>query len=62
MKWIKRFFGLDTPLEKKKKQLSELRSQAFLAQRNGDLRKYGALSKQAEDLEDQIVEAINESR
>ncbi len=62
MKWIKRFFGLDTPLEKKKKQLSVLRKQAFLAQRNGDLRKYGTITKQAEELEDQIVEMTDGSR
>ena len=62
MKWVKRLLGLSTPLEKKKRQLSALRHEAFYATRDGDLRKAGDLSKKAEQLEDEIVEMISESR
>ena len=62
MKWIKRLLGLSTPLEKKKRELSPLRHEAFCATRDGNLRKAGALSKRAELLEDEIVEMISESR
>ena len=62
MKWIKRLLGLSTPLEKKKKELSNLRVLAMSAQRNGDLKKYAAISKKAEGIEDEIVEMINENR
>lgn len=61
MKWIKTLLGFQTPLEKKKKKLADLRSKAVFAQRNGDLRKYADLIKQAEELEDEIVEILNES-
>ena len=62
MKWIKRLLGLSTPLEKKKRQLSSLRHEAFYATRDGDLRKVGELSRKAELLEDEIVEMISENR
>lgn len=62
MKWIKRLLGLNTPLEKKKKELSNLRVRAVMAQGNGDLKRYVALSKKAEHVEDEIVEMISESR
>ena len=62
MKWIKRLFGLSTPLEKKKRELSSLRHAAFYATRDGNLRKAGELSKKAELLEDEIVEMISENR
>ena len=62
MKWLRRLLGLSTPLEKKKRQLSSLRHEAFYAIRDGDLRKAGKLSKKAEVLEDEIVEMINECR
>ena len=58
MKWFKSLLGLASPLEKKKKELSALRSKSMLAQRNGDLRTYGKLSKKVEELEDEIVEMI----
>lgn len=61
MKWLKKLLGLSTPLEKKKKQLTVLWSEAMIAQRNGNLRKHAELVKQAEMLEDEIVEAINET-
>ena len=62
MKWLKRLLGLSTPLEKKKRQLSYLRHEAFYATSDGDLRRAGELSKKAELLEDEIVEMFNESR
>ena len=62
MKWIKRLLGFSTPLEKKQKELSVVRLKAVQAQRNGDLRTFGDLSKKAEALEDEIMELINESR
>ena len=62
MKWLKRLLGLSTPLEKKKRQLSSLRHEAFYAVRDGDLRKARELSKKAELLEDEIVEMFSESR
>jgi len=62
MKWIKRLLGLSTPLEKKKRELSSLRHEAFYATRDGDLRRAGELSRKAESLEDEIVEMISESR
>ena len=62
MKWLRRLLGLSTPLEEKKRQLSSLRHEAFYATRDGDLRKAGELSKKAEQLEDEIMEMISESR
>ena len=62
MKWIKRLLGLSSPLEKKKRELSSLRHEAFYATRDGDLRRAGELSRKAEQLEDEIVEMISEVR
>ena len=62
MKWIKRLLGLSTPLEKKQRELSSLRHEAFYATRNGNLRKASMLSKRAELLEDEIIELISASR
>tara|TARA_A100001011_G_scaffold268834_2_gene277969 strand:+ start:393 stop:587 length:195 start_codon:yes stop_codon:yes gene_type:complete len=56
--WIKNLLGLNTPIEKKKIELSSIRHQAFYATRNGNLRKAGELSKRAEEIEDEIVEMI----
>lgn len=60
MKWLKRLLGLTTPLEKKKKALSNLRVQAVMTQRNGDLKRYATLSKKADQLEDEIVEMLSD--
>lgn len=60
MKWLRRLLGLSTPLEKKKRQLSALRHEAFHATRDGNLRKAAKISKKAELLEDEIVEMISE--
>jgi hypothetical protein len=62
VKWIKRLLGLNTPLEKKQRELSSLRHEAFYATRNGNLRKASMLSKRAELLEDEIIELISASR
>ena len=59
MKWIKKLFGLRTPLEKKKAELSKMRQQAMIVQRNGDIRAYSELSKKIEELEDEIVNMID---
>jgi hypothetical protein len=60
MKWLRKLLGINTPLEKKKKALSSLRVQAVMAQRNGDLKRYAALSKKAEGVEDEIVEMLSD--
>tara|TARA_R110001583_G_scaffold14285_1_gene60073 strand:- start:4006 stop:4188 length:183 start_codon:yes stop_codon:yes gene_type:complete len=60
MKWLRKLLGINTPLEKKKKALSNLRVQAVMAQRNGDLKRYAALSKKAEGIEDEIVEMLSD--
>ncbi|AWL11581.1 hypothetical protein HMF8227_01095 [Saliniradius amylolyticus] len=45
-------FGLFSanPSKKYRKQLSKLQEQALTAQRNGDIRQYSMLSKDADDL------------
>ena len=60
MRWLKSWLGLSTPLEKKKKELSNIRVRAIMAQRDGDLRRYATLSKKIEALEDDIVEMIEQ--
>ena len=59
MKWPRKLLGLSTPLEKKKRLLSNLRVHAVMAQRNGDLKRYAMLSKKAEGIEDEIVEMLS---
>ena len=54
MRWIKHWMGIKSPLEKKKKLIEKLRYDAFLLQRNGNLRKAGELLKRAEDLEGEL--------
>lgn len=58
MRWIKSWLGLSTPLDKKKKELSKLQTQAMIAQRNGDIRRCAQLTKEAEDIEDEIIELL----
>ena len=48
MEWIRKLFGLQTPLEKKKKEHADVMNKAFIAQRNGDLSKAGEYLKIAE--------------
>ena len=59
MKWIKQILGLSTPLDKKKKELSNIRVRAVMAQRYGNLKRYAELSKKAEEVEDEIIELLN---
>lgn len=54
MKWIRKLFGIQTPLEKKKKEYEDVMNKVFTAQRNGDLSKAGEYLKIAEALEEQI--------
>jgi len=56
MDWIRKLFGLKSPIEKKKAKLATLRQKAFQAQRNGDLRKAGKYLHEAEMLETMIIE------
>jgi hypothetical protein len=58
VRWLKSWLGLSTPLEKKKKELSNIRVRAVVAQHDGDLRRYATLSKEAEELEDEIIELL----
>ena len=58
MQWIKKLLGLTSPLDKKKKELSNIRVRAIMSQRDGDLRRYATLSKKAEELEDEIVRML----
>tara|TARA_R110001583_G_scaffold135649_3_gene287473 strand:+ start:455 stop:643 length:189 start_codon:yes stop_codon:yes gene_type:complete len=60
--WLRRLLGLSTPLEKKKRELSSFRHEAFYATRDGNLRRASELSEKAEKLEDEIVEMISEGR
>jgi len=58
MKWLKGLLGLETPLEKKKKMLSKMRHQAMGAQRNGNIKMFASLSKEIEDLENEILQQL----
>lgn len=42
------------PVKKLKKQLAEKQHQAMLAQRNGDMRKFAALTEESQELVDKI--------
>ena len=55
MKWIRKLFGLRTPLEKKQDKLAALRKSAFDAQRRGKLSLAGKYLHEAEILETEIV-------
>ena len=55
MNWIKKLLGI-RPIDLKEKKLASLRKQAMMAQRNGDLKSYGKLSKEIEDLENEMYD------
>ena len=59
MNWLMTLLGLWDPLRKKRKQLSNLRTQAMMVQRNGDLRTFAELTKKADELEDEIIALQN---
>ena len=54
--WLKKIFGIKTPLEKKRLALAVLQEKAFKAQRNGDLSLAGVYLLEAEILETEIFE------
>ena len=47
--------GIGDPLSKKKRELSNIQTQAIIAQRNGDLRTYAKLTEKAQGIEDEII-------
>ena len=61
MKWIKKMLGLKSPVEKKMEKLVKLQEKGFLAQRNGDLRLAGQYYHEAEILETEIAEMMEET-
>ena len=50
------------PRAKIRKLISQKQTQAVQLQRNGKLREYAKIMKEIEALEDEYIEAINESR
>lgn len=60
MNWLKKLFGLKSPIEKKKVTLERLQQKAFLAQRNGNLRLAGKYYHEAELLETEIEKLTRE--
>ncbi len=58
MQWLKRIFGIKTPVERKQQQLAVIQEKAFQAQRNGDLRLAGKYFYEAEAIETEIVELL----
>jgi len=61
MKWIRNLFGLKTALEKKQDKLAALRKSAFDAQRRGKLSLAGKYLHEAEILETEIVQEMEDS-
>ena len=61
MKWILKFFGIKTALEKKQDKLAALRESAFVAQRRGKLSLAGKYLHEAEMLETEIVKEMEVS-
>jgi len=56
MKWIKKLFGIRSPIDKKRSKHAKLLEEAFAAQRKGDLRKSGLLTEKAQTIEREIME------
>jgi hypothetical protein len=61
MKWILKFFGIKTSLERKTEKLAELRAKAFDAQRRGKLSLAGKYLHEAEILETEIINEMEKS-
>ena len=59
--FITRLFRAE-PGAKIRKLISQKQTQAVQLQRNGKLREYAKIMKEIEALEDEYIEAINESR
>jgi hypothetical protein len=58
MRWIKKIFGLMTPLEKKEEQLILLRKKANKYEKSGKFRLVARLYHDIEILETEIVEMM----
>jgi len=58
MKWIKKLFGTQSPIDKKRKKHAKLLEEAFNAQRKGDLRTAGLLTEKAKLVEKEILEIV----
>ena len=59
--FITRLFRTD-PRAKIRKLISQKHTQAVRLQRNGKLREYAKIMKEIEELEDEYIRAIDESR
>ena len=59
--FITRLFRAE-PGTKIRKLISQKQTQAVQLQRNGKLREYAKIMKEIEALEDEYIEAVNESR
>jgi phosphoribosylanthranilate isomerase len=59
--FITRLFRTE-PGAKIRKIISQKQTQAVQLQRNGKLREYAKIMKEIEALEDEYIEAVNESR
>ena len=60
MSWIKKLLGI-RPIDLKQKEVAVLREKAMMAQRSGDLKAYGNISKKIEEYEDEIIELIRKT-
>ncbi len=60
MKWLKKIFGIKSPIAKKQAQLQTLQEKGFQAQRNGDLALAGKYYLEAEMLDTEIIEMAKE--
>ncbi len=58
MKWLKKIFGIKSPLAKKQARLKFLQEKGFQAQRNGNLSLAGKYYSEAEFLETEIIEML----
>ena len=58
MKWIRKLFGIKTPLARKQAKLKLIRDKAFQAQRNGKLSLAGKYYHEAEMLETEIADIL----
>ena len=61
MKWIRNLFGFKTKLERKQEKLAQAREKGFQAQRNGNLSLAGKFYHEAEILETEIEEMLEEA-
>ncbi|OUU74727.1 MAG: hypothetical protein CBC29_06250 [Methylococcaceae bacterium TMED69] len=62
MKWLKKIFGIKSPLAKKQARLKSLQEKGFQAQRNGNLSLAGKYYSEAEFLETEIIEMLESKK